>query len=181
MSKNIVVITGSARRGGNSDLMAEAFIKGAQSAGHNVKKIESAFLNINTCKVCNSCFKDGKPCVQNDDFNDVAEDILNSDVIVFACPVYWYSFPAALKLLLDKFYAFNVAGKDMQYKESVIMTCAEDTDKYTFDGILHAYEAIAKYLKWSIAGKLAVPGVSAKGDINKTTALTQAEELGKNI
>jgi len=59
--KEILVLTGSPRKRGNSDLMADSFMKGAMEAGHNVTKFKTAFKNINGCRACNSCFSKGKP------------------------------------------------------------------------------------------------------------------------
>lgn len=52
MNKNILILTGSPRKNGNSDMLADAFMKGAKEKGHTVNKIEVAKLNINGCKAC---------------------------------------------------------------------------------------------------------------------------------
>lgn len=59
--KNILVLTGSPRRNGNSDSMADAFIKGAQSAGHEVNIFETSSKDIGGCRACNTCWSKGKP------------------------------------------------------------------------------------------------------------------------
>ncbi len=103
--KNIVVITGSPRKGGNSDKMANAFIKGAASRGHKLAKIAAADMNIHGCRACDACYSTEKPCIFHDDFNQIAGAILEADVIVLATPMYWFSFSAQIKALIDRWYS----------------------------------------------------------------------------
>ena len=89
--KNILILTGSPRVGGNSDLMADAFQKGAESAGHKVIRYEAGRNAILPCRACESCFSNGKACVWDDRFsNELAPLIEEADVIVLATPVLVY-------------------------------------------------------------------------------------------
>lgn len=56
MSKRILILTGSPRRGGNSDLMADAFAKGASEAGNSVVQFNTAHKHIQGCRACDNCF-----------------------------------------------------------------------------------------------------------------------------
>ena len=94
MSKKIVVITGSPRKNGNSFAMTEAFIKAAEDKGHTVTRFDAAMKQVGGCHACETCFKTGKACSFDDDFNSIAPVILEADAVVFATPVYWYSIPA---------------------------------------------------------------------------------------
>ena len=67
MAKNILIVTGSPRVGGNSDILAEAFAKGAMEAGHSVKTFAAGRADIKPCKVCDACKAAGK-CIFEDDF-----------------------------------------------------------------------------------------------------------------
>lgn len=93
----ITVITGSPRKNGNSFAMTESFIKEAEKLGHSIQRFDAAFMKIGGCHACNTCFKTGKACSFDDDFNVIAPAILDSDAIVFSAPVYWYSIPAQIK------------------------------------------------------------------------------------
>lgn len=180
--KNILVLTGSPRVGGNSDLLADAFIKGAKLAGHKVTKFEAAFKNINGCKACNKCYSNGSACVFNDDFNELAPLAEDSDMIVFVSPLYWFSFSAQIKAALDKFYAFGVGQRNLKIKESALITCGEDTDPAGYDGIVKSYELITGYKEWVDKGRIIVTGVNHKGDIlNKEEYLEQAEKMGAAV
>ena len=99
--KNILIISASPRKGGNSDLLCDQFAKGATEAGHNVEKVRLAEKKIGYCTGCYACQKLHK-CVQKDDANELVEKMLAADVIVLATPVYFYSMNAQLKALIDR-------------------------------------------------------------------------------
>ena len=90
MSK-IVVIKGSARKGGNSNSMADAFIEAAKGLGHEIVECNATKMNLNGCHGCMTCFKTGKACTHDDDFNTIADDLIEADGWVFSFPVYWYT------------------------------------------------------------------------------------------
>ena len=181
MKKNILVLTGSPRPGGNSELLADAFIKGATDAGHEVAKCEAGKKNIMGCKACDTCYSKGKPCSFDDDFNSIATFIENADAIIFITPLYWFTFPTQLKAVIDKMYSFLIGERGLKIKESMLLVCGEAEDESVFGGIVDTYKQIAGYQKWTDRGRLVVPGVYKKGDILSTKALVLAEEMGKNI
>ncbi len=179
MSKKILVLTGSARKNGNSSRMARAFAQAAAAKGHEVKVIETAQLKLNFCHACETCYKTGKPCSFDDDFNTIAEDILAADALVFACPVYWYSVPSQLKAVVDKMFSFVVGGKTDRFfgKESALICCCEEEDPAVLDGVRIPFERTSELNKWTVAGEVLVPGVLAAGDVDKTDGLAQAAAL----
>lgn len=181
--KNILVLTGSPRRNGNSDKMAEVFIKGALSIGHEVTKFEAAKKDIKGCKACKACWSKGKACTFQDDFDELAPLLEAADVIVFCTPLYWFSFPSQIKAAIDKMYAY--IGKNCKYplkiKESFLLVCGADEGMEVFDGIKATYREIAHYMKWEDKGVLIVQKVNEKGAIEATDALAKAEALGLSI
>ena len=117
MSKKIVVITGSPPKDGNSFAMTDAFIRAAQAKGHTVTRFDAAMMKIGGCHACETCFKTGKACSFDDDFNLIAPAVLEADALVFTMPVYWYSIPAQIKGVIDRLYSLVVGGKDIAGKE----------------------------------------------------------------
>ena len=113
MSK-IVVIKGSSRKGGNSNSMADAFIEAARGVGHEIVECNATKMNLNGCHGCMTCFKTGKACSFDDDFNTIAEDLLEADGWVFTFPIYWYTMPGQTKCILDNIFSFAVGGKSCQ-------------------------------------------------------------------
>lgn len=180
MKKKILVLTGSPRTDGNSDLMAKAFVKGAKMAGHEVQIFSAGRSEIKGCTACNACVAK-KACIHRDDFDKLAPMMLWADALVLATPMYWYSFPAQIKAALDKMYSFLAGGVPMKIKETMLLCCAETEDSSEFAGILSSYQIIANYLNWKDKGHLLVPNVNHSGDIHKTDALTKAEEMGKQF
>lgn len=180
MAKKIVVLTGSPRKKGNANALADAFIKGAEKQGHSVKRFDTANMDILGCVACNGCYKKkDRACAYKDDFNDMAPALEKADAIVFITPLYWYSFPAKLKAAIDKFYALIVGEKPLQGKESAMIVCGADDVDTGFEGIFKSYQTIADYLQWKVVATLAVTGVDKKGAVEGTGWIRQAEELGK--
>lgn len=174
---NIVVITGSPRKHGNSFAMTDAFIKEAGKLGHTVQRFDAAFMKIGGCHACQTCFKTGKACSFDDDFNFVAPAVLEADAVVFTMPVYWYSIPSQIKGVIDRIYSFCVAGKDVSGKKCGLITCCEEHDSTVMDGVRIPIERSAALLKWEMAGEVLIPGVLEVGDIDKTDGCKQSEEL----
>lgn len=177
MSKKIVVITGSPRKGGNSFAMTDAFIAAAQAAGHSVERFDAAFMKIGGCHACETCFKTGKACSFDDDFNIIAASILTADAVVFTMPVYWYSIPSQIKGVIDRIYSFCVAGKDIAGKQCALIACCEEEDMTVLDGVRIPYERTVALLKWKSVGEVLVPGVLNRGDIQKTDGVARAAAL----
>ncbi len=181
MRKKIVVITGSPRKNGNSFAMTDAFIQAAEAKGHTVTRFDAAMKKVGGCHACETCFKTGKACSFDDDFNTIAPTILEADAVVFTTPVYWYSIPAQIKGVIDKLYSFCVAGKDIRGKACALITCCEEEDMSVMDGVRIPIERSAALLKWEIVGEVLVPGVLNVGDIDKTDGCQQAAALAEKI
>ena len=179
--KNILVITGSPRKNGNSTLLAGAFTEGARIAGHNIMLFESGKKEINGCIACNTCFSKGNACSFNDDFNEIVPMMEKADIIVFCTPLYWFTFPAQLKSVIDKMYSFIIGKKKLKIKEAILMVCAETDDKNDFEGIIKTYEKIINYQGWKNNTILTIPNVNEIGEIKNTDGLEKAKNVGLNI
>ncbi len=177
MGKKIVVITGSPRKGGNSFAMTDAFVKAAEAKGHEVSRFDAAMMDIGGCRACETCFKTGKACSFDDDFNAIAPAIQEADAVVFTMPVYWYSIPAQIKGVIDRIYSFCVAGKDIAGKEWGLIACCEEEDATVLDGVRVPLERSAALLKWRLVGEVLVPGVLNPGDVDKTDGCDRAAAL----
>lgn len=177
MSKKIVVITGSPRKNGNSFAMTDSFIQSAQAKGHTVIRFDAAQMKIGGCHACETCFKTGKACSFDDDFNRIAPEILDADVLVFTMPVYWYSIPSQIKGVIDRLYSLVVGGKNIAGKECALIACCEEQDPTVLDGVRIPMERTAALNQWKMVGEVLVPGVLKVGDIAKTDGCQQAAAL----
>ena len=181
MSKKIVVITGSPRKDGNSFAMTDSFIKAAEEMGHTITRFDAAMMKIGGCHACNSCFKSGKACIFDDDFNTIAPVILEADTIVFTMPDYWYSIPAQVKGVIDRLYSLLIGGKDIAGKDCALIACCEESDLSVLDGVRIPIERTAALLNWNMVGEVLIPGVLNPHDIDQTDGCRQAAALAEKI
>lgn len=181
MNKKIVVITGSPRKNGNSLAMTEAFIQAAEARGHIITRFDAAMKNVGGCRACETCFKTGKACSFDDDFNNIAPAILEADAVVFTMPVYWYSIPAQIKSVIDKLFSFVVGGKDIAGKECALIACCEEEDMSVLDGVRIPLERSSALMKWKMVGEVLISGVYNVGDIARTNGCKQAAALAEKF
>lgn len=174
----ILVITGSPRRKGNSAILADNFIKGAEEAGHTVFRFDAAFKKVHPCTGCNHCGMDG-PCVFNDDFNEVRSNIIDADAVVFASPMYYFGLSAQIKTVIDRFYAIN--GQIHVSKKTALLMTYADTVAKEAQPIISHYETLINYLGWEDCGRVIASGVWTAGSVKNTKFPEQAYKLGKNI
>lgn len=106
----IVVLSGSPRKGANTDTMVEVFAETAREGGHTVEVIRVAGKKIAGCLGCQYCFTHEGTCVQKDDMADVIESLKDADMAVFASPIYWFDITAQEKAAIDRLYAFGATG-----------------------------------------------------------------------
>lgn len=107
---NIVVLSGSPRKGANTDTMVEAFAETAREGGHAVEVVRVASKKIAGCLGCQYCFAHEGTCVQKDDMANVIESLKGADMVVFASPIYWFDITAQEKAAIDRLYAFGATG-----------------------------------------------------------------------
>lgn len=184
MGKNILVMTGSPRRHGNSDLLADAFIRGAEAAGHIAEKYEAAFSKISGCRACDTCWKKGVPCSVNDDFNEKFVPQLKwADALVLCMPLYFYGFPSGVQATIEKIYSFLGENSPIKLKiaEAALLMCGGEKEMEIFSGAVATYEQLCKGMGWKNQGMVLAPGILEKGAVKSTVYLEQAEELGKKF
>ncbi len=174
----ILVITGSPRKNGNSNTLADQFIKGATEAGHEVVRFDSAFKEVHPCIACNKCGMNGE-CIFKDDFEFVRKHIIDADLVAFAAPMYYFGISAQIKAVIDRFYAIN--GKIHVPKRAVLMMTYANTAASEAKPIISHYEVLLNYLGWTDAGQIIASGVWPVGAINHTKYPEQAYQLGKRV
>ena len=175
---NILIISGSPRKGGNTELLAEAFAKGA-AAHHHVEIVSVRDYNVNPCLGCNACFKTDGICAQKDDMAIIYEKMSRANMLVIASPVYFYSISAQLKAVIDRFH--NPIRDSLNIKKMALLLVGAASLPELFNAILTEYNLCLKFFEIEDAGKVLVRGVKDKGDINNTDALNEAYTLGLSI
>lgn len=178
MSKKVLILSGSPRKGGNSDILCDEFKKGAEEAGHSVEKIRVAEKNIACCRACYACKKSGI-CAIKDDMAEVLQKMIDADVLVLSSPVYFYSIDAQLKAVIDRTVARWLEVKNKEFYYIVTMADEElqsaDTTIACFRGYADCVEG-AKEM-----GVIIGNGVYTPGEVRNTKAMKEAYEAGKNV
>jgi multimeric flavodoxin WrbA len=178
MSKTILILSASPRRGGNSDLLCDQLLKGAQEAGLQAEKIFLKDKEINYCTGCGSCFDRGKGCSQKDDMSEILEKMIQAQVIVMATPVYFYTMNAQMKTLIDRTCARYTEIKEKQFY--FIVTAADDTKQAT-EATLEGFRAFLSCLhEPKEMGVLYGIGTWKVGEIKEKPVMQEAYDMGRN-
>ncbi|MDE7284366.1 MAG: flavodoxin family protein [Lachnospiraceae bacterium] len=176
---NIVILVGSMRKDGNTDLLAQAFAKGARE-NNTVEIISVADYKVSPCIGCNSCFtREGNRCFQNDDMDKIYEKLKIADIVVVASPVYFYGISAELKAIVDRLHTPMRNGFSIKKLALLLVGAAELPE--LFDAIKLQYQLILNFFHLEDAGMVLVRGVKDKGDITGNAALNKAYDLGMSI
>lgn len=176
---NIVVLSGSVRKGGNTELLVQAFVDGAKK-NNSVEVISVADYNVHPCIGCNTCFdREGHECFQKDDMTKVYEKLKNADVLVAASPVYFYGISAQLKAVIDRLH--TPMRNEFKIKRLALILVGAATLPELFDSIKIQYRLILNFFHLEDAGMVLVQGVKDKGDVNNSDGLQKAYELGKSM
>ena len=179
MSKKVLILSGSPRKGGNSDILCDEFLRGAQDAGHKVEKIRVAEKKVVPCSGCYYCNTHGGTCVHKDDMADILQKMIDADVIVLASPVYFYAISAQLKAVIDRTVARWLEVKD---KELYYITTMADEEKASADTTLDCFRGYADCVEGAMEkGALVASGVYEPGAVCNTPAMAQAYEMGRNV
>ena len=179
MSKNVLIISSSPRKGGNSDTLCDQFKKGAEERGNYAEKIRLAELNIDYCSACYACKKTGY-CVKNDDMKLVVEKLRKADVIVLATPVYFYTMSAQLKTMIDRTLG-GAQQSGLENKEIYLIATAADGKtamERTIDGLRGYLECLPGARE---QGVIYGAGAWQVGDIEGNPAMEEAYQMGKSI
>lgn len=174
----IVVITGSPHKAGTSALLADKFIEGATSAGHEVFRFNSAFEDIHPCQGCDHCGMNG-PCIQNDAIEQtLMPKLIGADLIVLITPLYYYGMSAQIKTVVDRFYSRTGS---LHRKKSILMATAYNSADWTMEALVHHYETLVRYMEWQDIGKVLAISCGSRPIIERTEFPNQAYQIGYNL
>lgn len=177
---HIVMITGSPHRHGTSALLAEAFLRGAQEAGHTVFRFDTAFECVHPCIGCERCACGANPCVFQDAMNELYRELPGADMVVFVSPLYYHAMSSQIKMAIDRFHGIDNALRGSGKKAMLLMTAA-DKEEHIFRGAAGSYHKTVRYLGWQDCGMLLCGGCYTREDIEKTDYPQKAYALGRAI
>ncbi len=176
--KNILIISATPRKNGNSDVLCDQFMKGAEESGNKIEKIRLKDKEINYCIGCGVCIKTHK-CTQKDDTQEILEKMIDADVIVLATPVYFYTMNAQMKTLIDRCCSEYTRMDD---KEFYFIMTAADPEERSFDRTVESFRAFTSCLN-NPQEKGIVYGAGAwhVGEIQNTPAMDRAYKMGQSV
>jgi multimeric flavodoxin WrbA len=179
MNKKVLVLSASPRRGGNSDLLCDEFLRGAKESGNRAEKMFLRDKKINHCVACGACQSNGGNCVQKDDMAEVLDKMIAADVIVMATPVYFYTMNGQMKTLIDRTYAryTKITNKEMYF-----IATAADGRKQAMERTLEGFRGFTSCLPGAREkGTIYGTGAWKVGEIKGSRAMIQAYEMGKKV
>ena len=175
--KKVVIVSSTPRDGGNSELLAVQFARGARDAGHIVETQYLRDFNIGYCRGCYSCAKSGR-CFQSDGMNSITQSLLTADVILLSTPVYFYAMSGQLKVFIDRL--LPVYSK---IRADIYLICTSyDTDDAKLEQCIENIRGATRdcFENCPEKGILKVGGLDKAGEIKKRPELKTAYEMGKN-
>lgn len=181
MAKNIVVVTASPRVGKFTDKAADAFIEGAKSAGHSVKKFSLAKNRVGGCLHCMQCGKNGY-CSQKDGMEEFYPMYEEADVIVFASPIYFWHITAQMKAFIDRLYTFYVTKTFSKKEMAVILVSGGKGESMSEEAVSFFKNVFEKRIGWTSHGTLLIDGTTPPDfDLEKAGFAQKAFDFGASI
>lgn len=185
---NIIAFHGSPRIGGNTDILLDAFIKGAKEEGAAVEKISLMSKRITPCIECGQCDETGV-CVLEDDMTSIYDLISKSDVVVVASPIFFYNITTYTQALVERSqacwvgkYVLKTGPFGGRERKGIFLSLGATKGKMLFDGVLRVINYFFDAISAKFEGALLYRGIEKKGEVkDHPTALKEAEELGRLI
>lgn len=154
----IAVFNGSPRKQ-NTAAMIGAFCEGAKAAGHEVEVYHVGRMNIAGCKGCEYCHTRGEgKCIQKDDFDQLLPAYRDSDMIVFASPIYYFNTTAQMQAAIQRVYCI---GKPQKAKKAALLLSAGSCG---FESAIAQFKEYMDYIKVENAGIITAAGDECKSE-----------------
>ena len=186
---NILVVSCSGKRNGNTEKLAAAYAEGARESGHAVRCLRLSELEIGGCRGCNACVQTDV-CVQHDGMREVYEAFIACDMVVFAAPLYFWGMPSQMKAIIDRLYALGHDNEKGYFayprKKCALIASSADTERHfwVFESFTQYWQRYIHYMRWEDMGMLLVGncgGTKAPRQVEKTDGLRRACEFGASM
>lgn len=183
MNMKLLAILGSPRKGGNTDILTQRVLDGANEAGVETEVIALRSLKIAPCIACDKCWQiEGRPCAFKDDMPYDA--IAAADILLFATPVYWYAPTAIMKAFMDRLVPANrPEGRHLLHgKQAILVSACEEKGPAASELLVRMFELGFEYLDVRVVGKVIADDVGPAGAVlNKPEALEAAYNIGWSL
>ena len=186
----VLGILGSPRKGGNTDLLLEEALRGAESEGARVERLRVMDFKITPCVECLTCFEKGA-CPIADGMQEIYPKLLEADIVILASPIFFYGITAWAKALIDRCQALWARkyrlqdpslAKESKKKKGFFISVGGTKGQKVFEGAILTAKYFFDAVNAAYAGELVFRNVDGKGDILKQPeALQQAYEAGRKL
>src|SRR4030042_4344967 len=186
----VLGIFGSPRRGGNTELLLEEALKGAEKEGAKVERLFLSDFTITPCKKCHGCDNTGN-CIILDDMEKIYPKLLEADIIILTSPIFFYGVTAWAKAMIDRSQPLWVrkyllkdpsSRKEGRKRKGFFISVGATKGPKVFEGAIQTVKYFFDVLNADYVGELVFRSVEGKGDILKhPEALQQAFEAGRRL
>jgi len=177
----ILAVLGSPRKGGNTEILVDEILKGAELKGHDTERLRLYDYEILPCLDCRGCkkAKSGYTCALSDGMGEIYAKLERSDLIIFGTPIYWYGPTAKMKLLIDRLRPY-IASRKLTGKKGMIVVPSEEGPGCC-GPLLQMFAMSFDYLGMEDAGSLLAQAYE-RGEIRKRPGkLEMARERGLSL
>lgn len=184
----ILAIHGSPRKGGNSEILLDAFIEGAKEADAKIEKISLYELRFSPCIECGECEHLGE-CILKDDMTKLYPKILEAELLVVSTPIFFYSHPSMLQAFFERFqalwackYRLNLPHPNHKSPKGILLALGATKGKKLFEALVRTFKFVMDATWGKYVGGLFFRGIDYKGEILKyQDLLERAKNLGKEV
>ncbi len=183
---NILIVNGSPRKGGNTDILTDTLLESALQGGANAEKIRLASVKVKPCLECGGCDETGE-CIIDDDGKELFEKIARSDVLVVASPIFFYNITSITQAMVERSQACWVSKYLLKRgpwggkrRKGIFVSVGATKGKMLFDGVIRVMKYFFDAVDADYAGAMLYRNVEAKGAIRaRQEAMEQMTELGR--
>jgi putative NADPH-quinone reductase len=197
MSRKVVAIVGSYRRGGTVDTAVEAILQGAREKGADTHTIYLTDQHLEFCTNCRKCTQapgeERGQCVQQDDLQSMLNEIDGADAIVLGSPVNFWNVTAIYRRFLERlvgyaYWPWGQAGpktRNTRITRRAALVASSAAPGFlipVFTGAARALSTTARLFGAKPVGKLWI-GLSAQQPNQPLSArtLAQARRIGLRL
>ena len=161
-----------------SRYLAQRFVEGAKSKGHEIFIFDAANEKTHPCKGCNHCGMDGD-CIFNDAIQTkLMPQMLAADLLVLVTPLYYFGMSAQLKIIVDRFYSRTTR---LSGKKSIIMATAWNSADWTMEALQNHYETLVRYMNWQDIGQIWATGCGYRSAVENSEFGEAAYKIGASL
>lgn len=186
----VLIIAGSPRRGGNTDLILQQVMAGAISKGADVKTITPSELDIAPCQHCDGCLNTGR-CIIQDDMQWIHTDLRKAERLVLASPIFFMGLTAQTKAMIDRCQALWALKYSLKLpvpinpgreRRGLFISAGGTRKANLFQSAIATVKIWFKTLDITYAGELLFSSIDEKGAIvGHPTALQEAFLSGQRL